>query len=92
MGPIYRSPAAWTPASSTLLKMMQEARWMFDFLTAQSAPLEDTAQASLSRLSPLPIVSVFGVVHLQTTRSTAIHITTKLAVLLLFLVHMTSVE
>jgi len=43
-----RSPAAWTPASSTLLKMMQEARWMFDFLTAQSAPLEDTAQASLS--------------------------------------------
>jgi hypothetical protein len=105
-----RSPAAWTPASSTLPKMTQEARWMFDFPTAQSAPSAGTAQASLSSpfryftilinrltdcspgLSPLPIGSVSVVVHPKTTRSIAIHITTKLAVLLLSLVHITSVE
>lgn len=92
MDPIYRSPAAWTPASSTSPKMTQEVRWTFDFPTARSAPLGDTAQASLSRSSPLPIVSAFVVVHPQTIRSTAIHITTKLAVLLLFLVYMTLME
>lgn len=43
-----RSPAAWTPASSTLPKMTQEASWMFDFPTARSAPSAGTAQASLS--------------------------------------------